>query len=120
MPRPTSCSRASPSWRRSWLSWPPERSVAGSAAFLRTGASPEPERSGLLKDAPPLLLLQLGAKIVPEPADLLGRVAFGLEFADRAAIGHRRGEIGPVLDQHRGDRAALGQRDHRIRGDLGT
>jgi hypothetical protein len=74
--------------------------LAGAAMFLislQADASPETERDGLLEDALTLLPLQLAGHVVPQAGDLLGRATAGLELADRAAVDHRGGEVGPLL-----------------------
>ena len=58
--------------------------------------------------------------IVPQLDRLrLAERPFGIDFHHRAAVDHRGGEIGAVVERDRGDGAVLRQRDRGFVGDLG-
>src|SRR5438270_8637187 len=65
------------------------------------------------------ILFEAVGDIVPKLDHLLGGTATRIDFHDRTAVNHRRGEISAVMDGDRSDGAVLRQRDRGLVGDLG-
>ena len=65
------------------------------------------------------ILFEPVGDIIPQLGHFAGRAAVGIDFHHRAAVDHRGGEIGAVVERDRGDGAVLRQRDRGFIGDLG-
>ena len=65
------------------------------------------------------ILLEPVGDIIPQLDHFARRAAVGIDFHHRAAVDHRGGEIGAVVERDRSDGAVLRQRDRGFVGDLG-